>query len=84
VGRDGARYGADLGKAKSGIFLKPGLDRANQLDPVQQIRGYAQAPFNGCYELPVYPDERTFSQSCGMSQTCQQATLEGRLQAINS
>ena len=37
MGRDGASYSFDLGETAKGIFLQMGLDRANQIDPVQQI-----------------------------------------------
>src|SRR3954467_9325672 len=33
-----ARYNFDLGQTGNGMFLQLGLDRANQIDPVQQIR----------------------------------------------
>ena len=36
-GRDGEGYRSDLGKEETGIFLQMGLDRANQIDPLQQI-----------------------------------------------
>src|ERR1700687_2620392 len=42
VGRDDESSRSDLPDARSGIFLKIGLDRANQIDPVQQIRRCAQ------------------------------------------
>ena len=42
VGRDGARCRSDLGQKGTEIFLQRGLDRANQLDPVQQIALSAQ------------------------------------------
>jgi hypothetical protein len=37
VGRDGGGYRSDLGQAGTRIFFQTGLDRANQIDPVQQI-----------------------------------------------
>jgi hypothetical protein len=37
VGRDGEASKSDLGHAGTGIFLQIGLDRANQIDPLQQI-----------------------------------------------
>jgi hypothetical protein len=37
VGRDGAVYSFDLGETAKGIFLKMGLDRANQIESIQQM-----------------------------------------------
>jgi hypothetical protein len=37
VGRDGAGYGFDLGKMRRSLFLQSGLDRPNQIDPLEQI-----------------------------------------------
>jgi hypothetical protein len=42
VGRDGEVYNFDLGETAKGIFLQMRLDRANQIDPVHQIRPCAQ------------------------------------------
>src|SRR6266404_4826430 len=36
--RDGFGYASDLGQRRSEIFLRTGLDRANQLEIVQQIQ----------------------------------------------
>src|ERR1019366_2069871 len=36
-GRNGGGYRFDLGKARSGIFLKTGLDRLNHIEPAQRI-----------------------------------------------
>src|ERR1700738_3938960 len=36
-GRDGGGYRSDLGQAGTEIFLKMGLDRANQIESFQQI-----------------------------------------------
>jgi hypothetical protein len=44
-GRDGEGYRSDLGQAGTEIFSQKGLDRANQLEPFQQIRRRAQWPF---------------------------------------
>jgi hypothetical protein len=41
-GQDGGRYGSDLGGLRSRIFLQLGLDRANQIDPLQEIKFYAK------------------------------------------
>jgi hypothetical protein len=41
VGRDGGEYGSDLGWLRSGNFFQMGLDWANQIDLLQQIRFYA-------------------------------------------
>ena len=38
VGRDGERYRSDLGQTGTEIFLRRGLDWANQLDASRQIR----------------------------------------------
>ena len=35
AGRDGRRYGCDLGQVETKIFLQMGLDRRKQVDPVQ-------------------------------------------------
>src|SRR5204863_2608081 len=43
VGRDGAVYRSDLGRTRTGLFLQIGLDRANHIDPLQQIWPCAQA-----------------------------------------
>jgi hypothetical protein len=69
VGRDGVICSDDLGLAKSGIFLETGLDRANHIDPVQQITSSEQAshrhhaahsPVHRCYDgLLVRLDRRT-------------------------
>jgi hypothetical protein len=40
-GQDGGGYGFDLGRARSGIFLNPGLDRANHIELAQQIARFA-------------------------------------------
>src|SRR6478672_12542007 len=37
VGRDGEASKSDLGQAGREMFLQMGLDRANQIDPLQQI-----------------------------------------------
>src|ERR1700730_4012062 len=37
MGRYGGGYRSDLGQAGTRIFFQTGLDRANQIDPVQQI-----------------------------------------------
>jgi hypothetical protein len=37
VGRDGAGYGFDLGEKRRSLFLQLGLDRPNQIDPLEQI-----------------------------------------------
>jgi hypothetical protein len=36
-GRDGEAYSFDLGQGRTRKFLQAGLDRANQIDPLQQI-----------------------------------------------
>jgi hypothetical protein len=38
VGRDGAKYGSDLGRRRRELFFEEGLDRWNRVDPAQQIR----------------------------------------------
>jgi hypothetical protein len=38
MGRDGAGYGFDLGEKRRSLFLQSGLDRPNQVDPLEQIR----------------------------------------------
>jgi hypothetical protein len=43
VGRDGGEYGSDLGRRRSGKFFQMGLDWANQIDLLQQIRFCAHA-----------------------------------------
>jgi hypothetical protein len=48
--RDGCGYGGDLGKARTEIFLEMRLDGPNHIEPVQQIRRYAQGGKEG-YEL---------------------------------
>jgi hypothetical protein len=42
--QDGGSYQADLGKMRSGIFCGRRLDGGEQLDPVQEISGWAQRP----------------------------------------
>src|SRR6202022_4636767 len=42
VGRDGEASKSDLGLARNGIFLQRGLDRANHIDPLQQIKSGAR------------------------------------------
>jgi hypothetical protein len=42
VGRDGVEYRGDLGFRKTEIFLSEGLDRANQIDLVEEINFSAQ------------------------------------------
>src|SRR5256886_3036667 len=37
VGRDGGVYNFDLGETAKGIFLQTGLDRANQIDPLEEF-----------------------------------------------
>jgi hypothetical protein len=37
VGQDGGGYKSDLGQARRELFLQMGLDRANQIDLLQQI-----------------------------------------------
>jgi hypothetical protein len=44
LGRDGASRKFDLPDGESEIFFDKGLDRANQLDPVQQFAVLAQLP----------------------------------------
>ncbi len=44
MGRDGGGYRSDLGKARSGLFLETGLDRANQVDLPQEFSFFAQRP----------------------------------------
>jgi hypothetical protein len=39
-------YSGDLGFGKTEIFLRKGLDRANQLDPAAENRFLAQTIFN--------------------------------------
>jgi hypothetical protein len=43
VGQDSTRYRADLGLRKIRIFLQTWLDRANQIEPVQQFALLAQS-----------------------------------------
>jgi hypothetical protein len=45
MGRDGASCKFDLPDGLSEIFLQMGLDRANQLEPLQQISFLAQRLF---------------------------------------
>src|SRR5437868_8799897 len=40
--RDGEGYAADLGQPRTEIFLQTGLDRANQIESVQQIYNFPQ------------------------------------------
>jgi hypothetical protein len=42
VGRDGGGYSGDLGLTGTGMFFRSGLDRANQLDPVEESSFLAQ------------------------------------------
>jgi hypothetical protein len=44
VRRDGMGCIADLGQRRSEKFFQMGLDRANQIEKLQQIRFYAQCP----------------------------------------
>jgi hypothetical protein len=44
LGQDGGSCRSDLPDGLSEIFFQTGLDRANQLDPAQQIRLRAHAP----------------------------------------
>jgi hypothetical protein len=37
MGRDGAGFTSDLGKTNTEMFLQAGLDRPNQIDPLEQI-----------------------------------------------
>src|ERR1700687_2459437 len=41
VGRDGGGYRSDLGQRRREIFLQTGLDRANQIEMLQQFGGIA-------------------------------------------
>src|SRR6202022_1302835 len=41
-GRDGEASKSDLGQARTEIFLQMGLDRANHVDPLQQIKSGAR------------------------------------------
>jgi hypothetical protein len=41
-GRDGRSYGIDLGGMRSRIFFERWLDGSKQLDPVHEIRDWAQ------------------------------------------
>src|SRR6202022_3050847 len=45
-GRDGEGYRSDLGQAGTEIFLQMGLDRANQIEPLQEI-SWSAPPNNG-------------------------------------
>jgi hypothetical protein len=42
VGQDDETYTSDLGILKTRIFLRAGLDRANRVDPVQEIKFFMQ------------------------------------------
>jgi hypothetical protein len=44
VGRDGEVCRDDLGQAETGIFLREGLDGANHVDPVPQIKDLLKIP----------------------------------------
>jgi hypothetical protein len=37
MGRDGTGSTSDLGKTNTEMFLQAGLDRPNQIDPLEQI-----------------------------------------------
>jgi len=37
MGLDGAGFTSDLGKTNTEMFLQAGLDRPNQIDPLEQI-----------------------------------------------
>ena len=85
VGRDGKRYRFDLGQQRRGIFLKMGLDRANQIDPLQQIPPCAQAisgPGRELINAPIgltarvrfVPDSRRIAPSQRNDAMCQERT----------
>jgi hypothetical protein len=66
VGRDGRGYRSDLGQAGTKIFLQRGLDRANQIDPVQQNRPSAQ---DGLGPLTGHATEAAKSTQMGPRRT---------------
>jgi hypothetical protein len=50
VGRNGGAYAFDLGQAGTEKFFDTGLDRWDQIDPVQQITASAQRGLRACPE----------------------------------
>jgi hypothetical protein len=46
MGRDGGAYGFDLGQSRTNLFLQMGVDRPNQVDPLEQISVLRKLP--GC------------------------------------
>jgi hypothetical protein len=55
VGRDGEASKSDLGQAGREIFLQTGLDRANQIDPLQQI-AFFKTPVRSLDAAQLLPD----------------------------
>ena len=58
MGRDGGAYGFDLGQSRTNLFLQTGLDRPNQVDPVQQNKFLGNFVTHARIGMPAYLTNR--------------------------
>jgi hypothetical protein len=59
VGRDGTKYGFDLGQAETKIFFQTGPDRWNQIDPARefflQARNHKSSLIGAAWSMAAAP-----------------------------